>query len=160
MIDEIHDAYTTPRHPTAFSSPGNLKRQYENRYGTKPILETLQHLDAYTTHREFKKPRVTNPFYVYKKRQQLQMDLIDTSNLKKYNRGTTFILTAIDSFTKHAWARQLKSKSAAATLPAIKNILDAMGEDKPKSIFFDRVKLFFFFDFFSSFIFIFIFLGN
>lgn len=137
MNQEIHDNYVTPRHPTAFSSPGNLKRHYGNRFGTRPILETLQHIDAYTTHREFKKPRVTNPFYVYEKRAQLQMDLLDVSKFKKYNRNITFILTAIDSHTKFAWARQLTSKAARHSLPAIRNILEAMGEDKPKQIFFD-----------------------
>ena len=68
MQQEIYDNYVNPRHPTAFSSPGNLKRAYEGRYGTKPILETLQHIDAYTTHREYHKPRQTNPYYIYHKR--------------------------------------------------------------------------------------------
>jgi hypothetical protein len=141
MNQEIYDNYTTPGHPTAFSSPGNLKRHYENRYGTKPILDTLQHIDTYTTHREFKKPRVSNPFYMYEKRQQVQIDLIDVARIKKYNKGVTFILTAIDNFTKMAWARQLTNKSAAQTLPAIRSILEAMGE-KPKSIFCDSGKEF------------------
>ena len=137
MEQDIYDNYVNPQHPTAFSSPGNLKRTYENRYGTKPILHTLQHIDAYTTHREYHKPRLTNPFFIYHKRCQIQMDLIDVSKLKTSNRGTTFILTAIDTFTKYAWARQLPSKAANNTLPAIRNILDAMGE-KPEMIFFDR----------------------
>jgi hypothetical protein len=66
------------------------------------------------------------------------MDLIDVSKLKKENRGTTFILIAIDSFTKYAWARQIPTKSAAHTLPAIRSILDNMGAAKPETIFFDR----------------------
>ena len=138
MNEDIHDNFVSPGHPTAFSAPGNVKRFYNDRFGTKPILETLQHLDAYTTHREYHKPRVTNPFYVYKKRQQVQMDLIDVSRLREHNRGTTFILVAIDSFTKKAWARQLPSKGAKHSLPAIKSILESMGADKPETIFFDR----------------------
>jgi co-chaperonin GroES (HSP10) len=138
MIQEISDDYNRAGHPVAFSSPGNLKREYANRYGTRPITETLQHIDAYTTHREYHKPRVTNPFYVYKKRQQVQMDLIDVSKLKDHNFGATFILVAIDSFTKFAWARQLTSKSAARSLYAIRGIIESMGADKPESIFFDR----------------------
>ena len=102
-------------------------------------METLQHIDAYTTHREYHKPRVTNPFYVYKKRQQVQMDLIDISRLKDDNDGVTFILVAIDSFTKKAWARPLKTKSAKDSLAAIKSIVENMGAAaKPETIFFDR----------------------
>jgi len=139
MIQEIHDNYTHPSHATAFSSPGNLKNYYRNRYAARPILETLQHIDAYTTHREYHKPRVTNPFYVYKKRQQVQMDLIDISRLKDDNDGVTFILVAIDSFTKKAWARPLKTKSAKDSVAAIKSIVENMGAAaKPETIFFDR----------------------
>jgi hypothetical protein len=137
MIQEIYDNYVNPQHATAFSSPGNLKRVYQNRFGTKPINETLKHIDSYVTHREYKKPRVTNSFFLYRKRQQVQFDLIDVSRLKEHNRGVTFIMCAIDGFTKKAWARQIPSKAAVNSLPAIKQIIDAMGE-KPEAIFFDR----------------------
>lgn len=138
MNQEIYDNYTHAGHPTSFSAPGALKNHYGNRYGTRPILETLQHSDAYTSHREYHKPRVTNPFYIYRKRQQIQMDLIDVSRLKQANKGTTFILVAIDSFTKKAWARPLVTKSAKDTLPAVRSIIESMGEEKPETIFFDR----------------------
>jgi hypothetical protein len=71
MIQEIYDNYVNPQHATAFSSPGNLKRIYQNRFGTKPINESLKHIDSYVTHREYKKPRVTNSFFLYRKRQQV-----------------------------------------------------------------------------------------
>lgn len=140
MIQEIHDNYVYPSHSTAFSAPGTLKNYYGalNRYGARPILETLQHIDAYTSHREYHKPRVTNPFYVYKKRQQVQMDLIDISRLKADNGGVRFLLTAIDSFTKKAWVRTLTSKAAKDSLPAIRSIIESMGAEKPETIFFDR----------------------
>ena len=138
MNRELYDNYITPNHPTAFSPPGNLKQHYGNRFGTRPILDTLQHINAYTSHREYHKPRVTNPFYVYKKRQQVQMDLIDVSRLKHANQGVTFLLLAIDSFTKFCWIRPLKTKSAITTLSAIKSIVDEMEGDVPETIFFDR----------------------
>lgn len=139
MNQEIHDNFVREAHPTAFSAPGNVKNFYGNRFGTRPILETLEHVDAYTSHREFHKPRVTNPFYIYHKRQQLQADLIDISRLKKHNRGVTFILVVIDSFTKKAWVRELQTKSARTTLAAIESIIESesMGQ-KPEAIFFDR----------------------
>lgn len=141
MIQDVYDNYVTPDHPTAFSAPKNLKNYYDRRYGTSPILETLRHIDAYTHHKEFHRPQLSNPFYVYRKRQQLQIDLFDVSGLKQNNRGVTFILLAIDSFTKYVWARQLKTKSAAHVQPALQSIVTAMG-DKPESIFCDRGKEF------------------
>lgn len=139
MIKEVHDNYVTPGHPTAFSAPGNLKQHYQNRFGTTPLRETLEHIDAYTYNRQYKRPRVSNPFYVFRKRQQVQFDLIDVSKLAQHNRGTTFLCCAIDVFTKHAWVRQMSSKGAATSLPTIRNILTAMGQ-KPEAIFFDRGK--------------------
>lgn len=137
MLQDVHDNYVTPNHPTAFSAPKNLKTFYDRRYGTRPILDTLQHIDAYTHYREYHKPRVSNPFYVYHKRQQVQMDLVDVSGLKKDNGGTTFILLGIDTFTKYVWARPLTAKSAVNVLHALRNMVAEMGE-KPESIFFDR----------------------
>lgn len=137
MIPEVHDNYTTARHPTAFSAPGNLKNFYERRYGVKPILETLRHIDAYTHFREVHKPRVSNPFYTYKRRQQVQMDLIDVGGLKRENDNVTFLLVAIDTFTKYVWVRPLKFKSAVHVLAALKSILAEMGE-KPETVFFDH----------------------
>lgn len=138
MEDEIKQDYGTPGHPIAFSAPGNIQRTYGNRTNQDEIEETLQGIDAYGLHREYHKPRVTNPFYVYKKRQQIQMDLIDVSKLKDSNRGVTFLLVAIDAFTKFAWVRTLQSKHMARSLTAIKSIIDAAGPDRPDSVFFDR----------------------
>lgn len=137
MQQEIYDNYESAKHPTAFSGINNLKTFYQRRYGVRPILNTLQHIDAYTHHREYHKPRHTNPFYIYRKREQVQMDLIDVSKLKRENGGVTFILLAIDTFTKYAWARPLKTKSAVTTLAALKSIVEEMGQ-KPEMIFFDR----------------------
>ena len=140
MIGRVRDNYLNPAHRTAFSAPGNVKRYYGNRYGTKPILETLQNIDSYTAHREYHKPRITNPFYVYRKRQQIQMDLIDVSGLKEHNDGVTFILCAIDSFTKYAWVRAMRKKDAKTSLEAIKSLVEGpfAADRKPESIFFDR----------------------
>lgn len=140
MSQRIRRNYLIPGHATAFSAPGNVKRFYKNRYKSRPILETLQGIDSYTLHREYHKPRVTNPFYVVRKRQQMQMDLIDISRLKDNNDGVTFLLIAIDTFTKYAWVRPLTRKSAPLCLDAIKSIMESatMGPKLPESIFFDR----------------------
>lgn len=42
---------------------------------------------------------------------QWQSDLVDMQGLKKFNSGYSYILTAIDVFSRYAWAVPLKSKS-------------------------------------------------
>lgn len=140
MNETIRQNYLNSRHPTAFSAPGNIKR-HNNTFGRNEILNTLNSIDSYTLHREYHKPRLRNPYYVYEKRQQVQMDLIDISSLKKYNNNITFLLVAIDVFTKFGWIKPLKQKTAVETLRGIQSIFHDMG-DLPKSILFDRGKEF------------------
>jgi Integrase core domain/Chromo (CHRromatin Organisation MOdifier) domain len=141
MNKEIYDNFINPVHPTAFSSPGNIRR-HNNNFGRNEILQTLKSVDSYTLHREFHKPRYRNPYFIYKKRQQIQMDLIDVSQLSRDNDGITFLLVAIDVFTKRAWVRPLKRKNAEQTLWGIKSIFTVMGDQLPKSVLFDKGKEF------------------
>jgi hypothetical protein len=136
MNSTIYNNYINPAHPTAFSAPGNVKRFYRNTYGKSVIDKTLAHVDSYTLHREYKKPAITNPFFVYSPREQVQMDLIDMRQLTKYNDGVTFIMVLIDCFTKKAWIKLLKNKSADSSLAALKELIN---EIKPqvKTILFD-----------------------
>lgn len=145
-INDLATQYTLPGHPIAFSSPGNIKR---SKYATnsKKIMQTLNKTDSYTLHREYHKPKTRNPFYVYQKRQQIQMDLIDIRGLRRTNNNVTFLLVAIDCFTKYAWVEPMKRKTAIASLAAIKAILQKIlgtnhgnetTSEKPKCIFFDK----------------------
>jgi len=134
---EIYDNYITPGHPTSFSSPANVHRHYKPLYKRSIIKKTMNNVDSYTLHREYKKPKTRNPFFIYKKREQIQMDLIDVKQLAKQNDGTTFLLVAIDCFTKKAWILPLKKKDANSSLNAIKNILIEM-KKQPETIFFDK----------------------
>ena len=52
-------------------------------------------------------------------------DLIDKSNLSKYNKNYKFILTVIDIFTKYAWAIPLKDKSGTSVTNAFKKIVQS-----------------------------------
>jgi hypothetical protein len=140
MNAEIYNNYINPQHPTAFSAPGNIKR-FKNSFGRGEITRTLNANDTYTLHREYHRPRVRNPYFVYNRRDQLQVDLIDVSNLKKHNNNVTFLLAAIDVFSKYAWVKPLQRKSGNDTLIGIKSIISAM-RLPPRSIFFDRGKEF------------------
>ena len=135
MNKQIQKSFTSPPHRIAFSTPNRVKKYYKNAT-VKEVNNALAGLDSFTRHREYKAPRTRNPFYIYFKRQQIQMDLIDVRHLKKRNNGK-YILTAIDCYTKFCWIRLLPNKTADATLIGIKSILAEMGQP-PVSIFFDR----------------------
>jgi len=52
---------------------------------------------------------------------KLQVDLIDMS--KEADKGHTFILSAIDTFSKYVWLRALRRKTNAEVLSAIRSIV-------------------------------------
>ena len=52
---------------------------------------------------------------------KLQIDLIDMS--KEADKGYTFILSAIDTFSKYVWIRPLKTKTNSNVLTAIRSVV-------------------------------------
>ncbi len=113
--EEILKIYHSPGHPAAYSSPDTVYRFFQGRASRDQIKRALEHDDAYTLHREYKKAHRFNPYFVYHRRRQFQADLIDISSLKRANRGVTFLLVIIDVFSRRIWVYPLKNKSARET---------------------------------------------
>lgn len=140
LKDRILQRYVQTSHPTAFSGRTNISRYYKIP-NNDDVNNILSHNYSYTLHRQFKKPKIRNPFYVYFPREQLQCDLIEIRDLAKQNDGINYLLVGIDIFTKKAWVEPLKRKTGKETLQGLQKIINDMGT-KPKSIFCDRGKEF------------------
>lgn len=137
--------YVTPGHPIAFSSPGAVFRHYEGEVPLKVITKALESVDAYTRHREIKRPAVFNPFYSYQRRTDYQADLIDMSALKRANSYYAFLLVVIDVFTRKVWVMPLKKKSAASMADALRHWLADQverGGRRERQLYTDRGKEF------------------
>ena len=85
------------------------------------VEEWLSEKDAYTLHKPARHRFMRRRVVVGGPLQQWQDYLVDLSNLKNDNDGTTFFLTVIDVFTKVAWCVPLKNKSAASLVTALKS---------------------------------------
>ncbi len=79
---------------------------------------------TYTCHRPARRNFPRAPVVVAGPEKQWQIDLIDVTAIRDQNDGNTFILTAIDVFSRMAWAEPVKSKSAADVLKAFKIIFE------------------------------------
>lgn len=75
-----------------------------------------------------------------------QADLVDMRAYSRINSGNQYILTVIDTFSKFAWARPLKTKSSQNVVEAFNNILST-SKRCPKNIQTDDGKEFFYKDF-------------
>jgi hypothetical protein len=58
--------------------------------------------------------------------ERLAVDLVNVSNLAKFNDGNHHILTAIDYFSRKVWAQPLKNKKKETVLDGLKTIFDEM----------------------------------
>ena len=131
-LKELKENYIKIGHPVAFSGISNIKSHYPN-LTIKEIKKFLSSIYNYTIHRPTKKPKYHNPTYVYNIREQIQLDLLQISNISEFNERYNFILCAVDIFSRFAWARLLRTKSAKEVLTQFKDILDEAGV-YPKTI--------------------------
>ena len=91
--------------------------------------------DAITLHQPTRKRFPRRRVLVFEAGDLLQIDLMDFQSLSKFNQGYNFVLTAIDAFSKFAYALPIKRKTAKEVLRALKTIIKDM---KPKKIQSDR----------------------
>ena len=135
--ERILKNYTTPGYSYAFSGRKqvadalNISQEDVNR-------NILSHNYSYPLHRDFKRPKYYNPYFIFSPRQQIQCDLIDVQRLKNENNDVHYILVCIDTFTRYAWVRGMRDKTAVNCEKALSDILEKMNPLFPKTVVFDK----------------------
>ena len=137
-VDHFKANYNNPSHPIAFSGINNVYRFYGGQLGIRDIKDLLSSNESYTLRREFKKKN-RNPSYTHYKRYQFQIDLVDISQLYKWNDGVKYIFACIDTFTRKVWVKPCKDKSAKTVLQAFREIISDVGK-LPYCVLSDRGK--------------------
>ncbi len=131
----VLEAYKQPGHPVAFSAPGTVARYFN--ISPAKAKEFLEESFSYNLHREYKQPKVYNPYYVHKRRNQVQADLMDVSQVANENDGIRFLLLLIDIFTKKVWVYPILNKGTRAMVEAMQKWLDEL-QVKPDILMTDR----------------------
>ena len=129
-----HRNYFDPKHPESFSAISGFLVNNKNIDKEKFQKWALGE-DAITLHQPTRKRFPRRRVLVFEAGDLLQIDLMDFQSLSKFNRGYNFVLTAIDVFSKFAFALPIKRKTAKEVLRALKTIVKDM---KPKKIQSDR----------------------
>ena len=134
-ISHLRKHYSNPKSGVSFGGVNRIYNFYNKLIPVKEIRKFLSKDDSYTLHtRSFKKR--FNPSFIRYKGQQMQVDLIDVTNINQKNKGIKFLLTIICSFTKKAWIFPIKSKKSDVVLKAFKSFINNV--DKiPRSILMD-----------------------
>lgn len=139
-MDQLITDYRTPGHPAAFSAPATLARH--SGVSQNEAKDALEHVDSYVLHREYKRPRTFNPYYIYEKRKLVQADLIDIQRISNENDGVKHLFLLIDVFTRKVWVIPLQSKQANSVKTALMNWTNSLGRDLPEVLEVDGGKEF------------------
>ena len=124
-MEKIVKYYSKPRHRIGFTGINNV----ENYTGLKrsQVKKALANINTYVVHKEAKRPRVYNPFMIYKRRDLMQADLIDMRSLSQWNNDIKWILIVVDTFTRKCFYRILRTKTGDEVLNAFKKIVEETG---------------------------------
>lgn len=147
MSRNLSQLYFTPSLSTSL---GGVKRLTSNQKSGKRIkasnaLKWLRGQEAYTLHKPVRTKFSRRKTIVSGIGEQLQTDLIDVQRYKKSNDNVSYLLTAIDVFSKKAWVVPIQSKSGQHVCLALQSILEeshfhSIQSDKGKEYLNKRVQ--------------------
>jgi hypothetical protein len=130
LDEKLRQIYYSPSHPAGF---GRLETLYQHINSTRhrknrrvsraQIRKWLQGQPAYTLHKPVRYQYTRRRTLVSGIDSQWQADIVDLSNLAKYNNRYRYLLVVIDIFSKYLWVRALKTKSADDVTTAMRSIL-------------------------------------
>lgn len=118
--------YYDPANPGSLGGVERLRRAVQDETGEKVRVESvkdfLSEQDAYTLHKPARTHFSRNKVFVSRPLNQFQADLCDMQALAEHNDGFKYMLTVIDVFSKKAYVRVLKNKTAAEVVRAFESI--------------------------------------
>lgn len=135
-LNHLKDRYTSIGHPIAFSGVNKIYDYYRGALSREDIQNFLSSVENYTLHREFHQGQ-RNPSYSHFKRYQFQCDLVDIQSLSSHNDDVKYLFTCIDTFTRYAFVRLLRSKHGIFVLEAFKSVLEEAIQ-QPQTLVLDR----------------------
>jgi transposase InsO family protein len=142
---QLRQIYRDPRDAGSFGGIDKLFRSAQakdlhvSRDNVKNYLKTD---DVYTLHKPARKRYIRNQTIVGNIDRQWQADLVEKTKTSRHNKGTRYLLTVIDCFSKFAWVIPTKSKSGKDVLDAFQKLFFESAPRKPKLLQTDKGKEF------------------
>ncbi len=104
-------------------------RENEENISRRQVMVWLKKQEVHQLFLRQPLRRTLQPTLLSKPRVQIQMDLMDMSQFQT-KKGNKWILTAIDVFSKKAWALPMKNKSDNTVLLTMRKIVNKIGPFK------------------------------
>ena len=135
-MNKLRSIHENASSPGSYGGVESLYREAEKKQKIKvsrqQVEKWLSKELSYTLHNTVRKRFYRNKTTVFYIDELCQIDLCDTSSLKLFNDGDTFILSIIYVFSKIGFARSLKDKKGPTVLKAFLNVLEESGRKPTK----------------------------
>ena len=122
----IRKIYYNPSSPGSFGGAEALVKEAKKinpLIDQKFVKDWLSGELVYTLHKQAKHHFKRNPIVAEAPKENMQADLVDMQAFSTSNNGFKFILTAIDVFSKKAYAIPIKNKSQKSVADAMEKII-------------------------------------
>jgi len=132
----IKTNYYNPK--IGFQSASRLYEKLKHLGITKKEIQTfIQKQSTHQEHTQIPHIKHYHPIKSNFKNHIMQSDLIDVSDISKYNEGVKYLLVVIDVFSRYVYLHPLKTKNALTVTNAMQNILTEINP-KPEIIMSDQ----------------------
>lgn len=126
-LDRLKATFYDPKRAGSYSSAQKLYRSLKSKGHPIPlasIRKWLETQEAHTLHRSLKRKFPRNRVIVSGIDSQWDADLMDMTQLAKYNKPFKYVLLCIDILSRFVWAVPLKSKQSTEVVKAFREIFD------------------------------------
>lgn len=128
--------WLNPENPYAFSGTNKIHHYLKGSRSINDISDSLAKISTYTLHKEKKSVKKFNPFFIYSKHAQWQLDLCFMPNYPE-NKGQKYLFCLIECFSRKLFIRIIEKKDQNTVLNAFKSIQKEI-ISKPKQICVDK----------------------
>ena len=125
MENRLRDVYYNPEAVGGFGSVRALAKAAGAT--VKDAERWLSDQFTYTLHKPARRRYATRPYRTNKIDRQWQSDLVEMLDFRDVNEGYKYLMTVIDLFSRHAWARPLKSKHGKEVTAAFEDVMNESG---------------------------------
>lgn len=135
----FYNKWVNPKKEYAFSGISKIYNHFQGAKSINEIKNDLAEIRTYTLHREKKKIKNYNPFFIYKKHQLLMADLCYLPQTdKETNRESKYLLCVIDCFSRKLFIRVIAKKNFQSVLNSFKSIYTKLDNPPPTSLLVDK----------------------
>ena len=137
LEDDLNRKWSTLGNAISYAGITKVYKYYGKQLSKDRIERVLSSISTYTKHKEVKSPRSYNPFFIYFKRHQWQLDITYVNSLSQWNDGIKFLLVIIECFSRKIFVRPMMDKSTQTTIESFDDIHTHIGSS-PVSVYMDR----------------------